>query len=97
MTAEQAIKVLDEIKTNDDSLTQYIRGFDEAIDMAIHSLEHTEPQKIIQYIDFAIESSSGKTDYMIGLRNGIRVIKSYIDGKEPQYEKCAKPQKRSEE
>ena len=39
MTNEQAIKVLDEIKTNDDSLTQYIRGFDEALDMAMMALQ----------------------------------------------------------
>ena len=27
-------------------------------------------------------------DYYVGLRNGLRVCKAYIDGLEPEYEKC---------
>lgn len=43
MTIDEAKEILEEIKLNDDCLTQYIAGFDEALDMAIKALEQ-EPQ-----------------------------------------------------
>jgi Zn finger protein HypA/HybF involved in hydrogenase expression len=45
MTGDKAKEILEEIKVNDDNLTQYIAGFDEALDMAIEALEHPQEPK----------------------------------------------------
>jgi len=42
--------------------------------------------KIIDDIDFAIKLTDEQDDYSMGMRNGMRYVKSLIDGKEPQYE-----------
>lgn len=39
MTKHEAAMILDEIKIMDDNLTQYIPGFDEALNMAIEALQ----------------------------------------------------------
>lgn len=39
MTKHEAAMILDEIKIMDDNLTQYIHGFDEALNMAIEALQ----------------------------------------------------------
>lgn len=43
-------------------------------------------KKMIDAIDFAIEATDSQDDYSMGMRNGMRYVKSLIDGKEPQYE-----------
>jgi hypothetical protein len=41
---------------------------------------------IVKAIDFAIEATNLKDEYSLGMRNGMRYVKSLIDGKEPEYE-----------
>lgn len=48
--------------------------------------EQTRDEKIIDDIDFAIKATDSQDDYSMGMRNGMRYVKSLIDGKEPQYE-----------
>ena len=48
--------------------------------------ERTKGEKMIDAIDFAIKATDSQDDYSIGLRNGMRYVKSLINGKEPQYE-----------
>lgn len=43
---------------------------------------------MINKLDFAINATTVNDDYMVGLRNGLRLAKSYIDGIDPQFEKC---------
>lgn len=43
-------------------------------------------EKTIDDIDFAIKTTDSQDDYSMGMRNGMRYVKSLIDGKEPQYE-----------
>lgn len=53
---------------------------------AIELLEQTRDEKTIDAIDFAIKATNSQDDYSMGMRNGMRYVKSLIDGKEPQYE-----------
>lgn len=48
--------------------------------------EQTKDEKMIDAIDFAIKATDSQDDYSMGMRNGMRYVKSLIDGKEPQYE-----------
>lgn len=64
----------------------------EALKMAITALEQQPCDKIINTIDFAIDATSGKDDYSVGMRNGMKYVKSLIDGKEPDYDKCEEQQ-----
>lgn len=50
-------------------------------------LEHFT-QKTIKAIDFAIKATDGKEIYFVGMRNGLRLSKSYLDNKEPIFEDC---------
>ncbi|MBQ7900823.1 MAG: hypothetical protein IJ365_02510, partial [Clostridia bacterium] len=43
---------------------------------------------ITKNINFAIQATNMKSDYDVGLRNGLRLALAFIDGKEPQYESC---------
>lgn len=43
-------------------------------------------EEMIDAIDFAIKVTDSQDDYCMGMRNGMRYVKSLIDGKEPQYE-----------
>ena len=43
-------------------------------------------EKMIDAIDFAIKATDSQDDYSMGMRNGMRYVKSLIDGKQPQYE-----------
>ena len=43
---------------------------------------------LLKSIAIAIQTTNGDGDYSVGLRNGLRVCKAYIDGLEPEYEKC---------
>ena len=43
---------------------------------------------ITKNINFAIQATNLNSDYDVGLRNGLRLALSFIDGKEPQYESC---------
>lgn len=53
------------------------------------SLLNNTNVEYIETIDFAIDASNGGTNYYVGFRNGLRYVKSLIDGKEPQFENCA--------
>ena len=48
--------------------------------------EQTRDEKMIDAINFAIKATDSQDDYGMGMRNGMRFVKSLIDGKEPQYE-----------
>jgi len=48
--------------------------------------EQTRDEEMIDAIDFAIKATDSQDDYGMGMRNGMRYVKSLIDGKEPQYE-----------
>ncbi len=85
MTRDEASNILDDYDVNFDGHTA--EEIAEAFDMAIKALEQ-EP-KIIETIDFAINVSDEGTNYFVGLRNGMRYVKSLIDGEEPQFENCA--------
>lgn len=52
----------------------------------LYELERTRDEKIIDNIEFAIKATDSQNDYGMGMRNGMRYVKSIIDGKEPQYE-----------
>ena len=41
---------------------------------------------IVKAIAFAIDATDGDDEYSRGMRNGMRYVKSLIDGKEPEYE-----------
>ena len=43
-------------------------------------------EKMIDAIDFAIKATDSQDDYSMGMRNGMRYVKSLIDSKEPHYE-----------
>lgn len=47
-----------------------------------------EKQRLLAKIDQAIEAVDRRDTYSIGMRNGMRYVKSLIDGKEQKYEKC---------
>jgi len=44
--------------------------------------------EILKEIDSAINSSTGKDDYIVGFRNGLKYVKSVITSKEPIYDEC---------
>ena len=44
--------------------------------------------KLLETLDFAINASTGKDNYMVGFRNALRYAKSLVDGKEPEFEHC---------
>lgn len=48
--------------------------------------EQTKDKKMIDAIDFAIKATDSQDDYSMGMRSGMRYVKSLIDNKEPQYE-----------
>jgi len=84
MTREEAIDFAKFLKNN------WLINFadmEEFCDIAIEALE-AEPNEL-ETIDFAIDASNGGTNYYVGFRNGMRYVKSLIDGKEPQFESCA--------
>lgn len=48
--------------------------------------EQIKDEKMIDAIGFAIKATDSQDDYSMGMRNGMRYVKSLIDGKEPQFE-----------
>jgi hypothetical protein len=48
--------------------------------------EQKRDEKMIDAINFTIKATDSQDDYSMGMRNGMRYVKSLIDGKEPQYE-----------
>ena len=44
---------------------------------------------ITKDINFAIQATNVYSEYNVGLRNGLRLALSFIDGKEPEYERCS--------
>jgi len=53
----------------------------------IESLEEYK-KGLLRSIAIGIQARNRDDDYSVGLRNGLRVCKAYIDGLEPEYEKC---------
>ena len=45
-----------------------------------------DPISLYSKIEFAIESSNGTDEYIVGFRNGLRYALYLLDGKAPQYE-----------
>lgn len=54
-----------------------------------------DTEKLIQAILFGIEATSGKDDYSVGLRNGMRWALSMITNEEPKFEMTAKNESNS--
>lgn len=54
---------------------------------AVEPLEEYK-EGLLKSIAIAIQTTNGDDDYSVGLRNGLRVCKAYIDELEPEYEKC---------
>ena len=55
-----------------------------------HYILKNSEAALLDFIDFAIGASNSLDDYTIGLRNGMRYVKSLIDGRDPEYETCDK-------
>lgn len=73
MTQEEAKGILEEIKINDDCLTQYVKGFDEALDIAIKALDTLEEFERAQIITGG--RLNGRTyAYKCGLEDGKRKV-----------------------
>ena len=51
--------------------------------------------KLTQAILFGIEATSGKDDYSVGLRNGMRWVLSMITNVEPKFEMTVKDESNS--
>ena len=54
-----------------------------------------DTEKLIQDILFGIEATSGKDDYSIGMRNGMRWALSMITNEEPKFEMTVKNESNS--
>ena len=54
-----------------------------------------DTEKLIQDILFGIEATSGKDDYSVGLRNGMRLVLSIITNEEPKFEMTVKDESNS--
>jgi hypothetical protein len=54
---------------------------------AVMSLEEYK-NSLLRSIAIAIQATNCEDKYSVGLRNGLRVCKAYIDGLEPEYEEC---------
>lgn len=57
---------------------------------AVMSLEEYK-NSLLRSIAIAIQATNCEDKYSVGLRNGLRVCKAYIDGLEPEYEECKPP------
>lgn len=71
---EEAVEVVRDLCVNDES--------------AITEQEIVKPylDKIVNAIDFAIKATDSRDDYGMGMRNGMRYVKSLLDNQEPRYE-----------
>ena len=87
MTREEALKVLDTIPTIGEQV--------DALEMAIKALEQQpcedciDKKKLLKSIEVALNATNINDEYTIGLRNGMRVVKTFVDGKIPDYEKVS--------
>lgn len=54
-----------------------------------------DTEKLIQAILFGIEATSGKDDYSVGLRNGMRLVLSIITKEKPKFEMIAQNESNS--
>jgi hypothetical protein len=99
MTNEEAIALLNGVKNyyNDETEDSYV-GFDdednEAIDTAIKALEKqcedcVDKKELLKSIEVALNATNINDEYSIGLRNGMRLVKSFVDDKRPDYEKVS--------
>ena len=81
---------LNEVFFNIDKVKEFLKRDDLDILIVDHTCkgkqEQTRDEKLIDAIDFAIKATGSQDEYSIGLCNGMRYVKSLIDGKEPQYE-----------
>ena len=53
MTKHEAIKILEEVKTLDDSMFAYSQAYNDALDMAIEALKTQDPvePKMMEFVD----------------------------------------------
>jgi len=91
MTREDIDNIIKVICPNDEDFEKpcispaYLKKELEAL--ALEQEPKTEQfEKLIDAIDFAIKATGSQDDYCMGMSNGMRYVKSLIDGKEPQYE-----------
>lgn len=49
-----------------------------------------QQNKIIEQLDFDINATTDGDDYSVGLRNGLRLAKSLLNGEEPKFEHIEK-------
>ena len=53
-----------------------------------HILNATPLEEVLGDIDFAIKATNLNDTYSVGLRNGLRLAKSFIDDDKPVFEEC---------
>ena len=95
MTLDKAKEILEEIKLNDDCLTQYVAGFDEALDMAIKALKQNPCSNCIEFKRYAKEMGFNiEQEPCENCCNGNQIEKaklcqkSYLAGMEHKQEPC---------
>ena len=95
MTNEEAIKWL---KVEASYIEEDVGSGKEilgAYDMAIEALEQepcedcVDKKELLKSIEVALDATNMNDEYSIVLRNGLRLVKSFVDGKRPDYEKVS--------
>jgi hypothetical protein len=77
-------KALQECKKQNEKI---LSQFSNAKEPKPETPDYVNNKDLFESINFSIKASDGDDDYFVGLRNGLRLAKSFIDGQEPQYEK----------
>lgn len=79
------IRFKQEIQLKGEETSEWNKCIEEVLEI-IDKYKAESDEKMINTIDFAIKATDTQDDYSMGMRNGMRYVKSLIDGKEPQYE-----------
>lgn len=102
MSKQDLYKKYCEVCAKRDKIIDEERQYREALYMALEALEKDPSddaisrQGLINDINTAIKATNMNDTYSVGLRNGMRLIKSFIDNKKPEYEKCYHEEDKSE-
>ena len=105
MTKEEKQKAIDALKKSapvmamtQEEFNDYIQTLNKIMDWLEEDpcSDTINKQELIDYIDTAIKATNMKDVYSCGMRNGMRLIKSFIDDKEPEYERCCQEEHTSE-
>ena len=51
--------------------------------------DYVDKKELLKSIEVALDATDINDEYSIGLRNGMRLVKSFVDGKRPDYEKVS--------